>query len=434
MSLAKNDNVILQNEFLERQYSLDSVGVDSAVGAINAFLTNVAKGSLKKRSSRRGGRRKQKKDYTFDKTVYNVRTQLHYVKNLKHKYPHNRCIRDQYYSLKHMFEKEVKKHKVRLKEELLNQMNTFHDKDTRKYWDIFNKLRGGKNNTSKMVISADKWVNHYRSLYNKPLDYDNNILEELYSTERESTMQKQLDDDISDKEMYDAIKTIKTGKSPGPDAIINEMIKCGKFYLVPMLKKLFNHILHSECFPAEWKKGYIINIHKSGSMSDPNNYRGITLTSCLGKLFSIIMNARLVQYLNAENIYSDFQFGFRAEHRTTDSIYILNEIMSQYRKSNKKLYVAFIDFHKAFDKVWRAALLLKLMKLGIGGHFYRVIKSMYTDNLSAVRLDGVYSEYFECPLGVRQGDGLSPTLFNVFMNDVHSLFHDVGCHPAKYGE
>ena len=41
--------------------------------------------------------------------------------------------------------------------------------------------------------------------------------------------------------------------------------------------------------------------------------------------------------------------------------------MSQYRKSNKKLYVAFIDFHKAFDKVWRAALLLKLMKLGIGG-------------------------------------------------------------------
>ncbi len=96
-------------------------------------------------------------------------------------------------------------------------------------------------------------------------------------------------------------------------------------------------------------------------MSEPNNYRGITLSSCLGKLFSLIMNFRLVEYLNAHNIYSEYQFAFRKEHRTTNSVYIIDKVMSHYRSAKKKLYIGFIDFRKAFDKVWRSALMYKLL-------------------------------------------------------------------------
>ncbi len=97
-------------------------------------------------------------------------------------------------------------------------------------------------------------------------------------------------------------KISKIKKSPGPDGIINEMLKSGQFYLVPILNKLFNQILNSGYFPTLWKKSLITNIYKEGSISEPNNYRGITLSSCLGKLFSLIMNFRLVEYLNAHNI------------------------------------------------------------------------------------------------------------------------------------
>jgi hypothetical protein len=73
----------------------------------------------------------------------------------------------------------------------------------------------------------------------------------------------------------------------------------------------------------------------------------------------------------------------------------------------------FIDFQKAFDKVWRSALMYKLLNIGVGGRFYNILKSMYTDNVSAVKLNVEHTEYFNCPLGVHQGDGLRPTLFNL---------------------
>ena len=332
-----------------------------------------------------------------------------------------------------MYEKAVKNNKNISKQELLSKMNQFHDRDTKKYWELFNSLKNVKTNSSKSsAISADEWVQYYKKLYRVEPDMDKDIIDCLVHREFENECQIHLDSEISVKEMYDKIRKLKNNKSPGPDGIINEILKCGKFYLVPLIRKLFNLIMESGCFPSVWKKGFIINIHKSGTIVDPNNYRGITLSSSLGKLLSLILNERLVRYLNSKNIYSEYQFGFRSDHRTTDSIFIINEIMGKYRNSKKRLYLGFIDFRKAFDKIWRAALLLKLLKIGIGGQFYKVIKNMYTQNLSAVKLDGVHAEYFDCPLGVRQGDGLSPTLFNVFINDVQDLFNCEDCHPAKY--
>ena len=242
----------------------------------------------------------------FDEKSYNIRTQMHYVKTLKERYPNNREIREQYYIIKRMFEKAVRKNKTSIKEDLLNKMNNFHDKDTKKYWDIFNELRNVKKDNRASLISADEWLEYYTELYHKPLDMDNDIKVDLEDAENINSEKKQLDYEISDKEMYDMIGKLKHKKTPGPDGIINEMIKCGKFYLAPLIKKLFNHILTCGVFPSEWKKGFIINIHKAGSFTDPNNYRGITLSSCLGKMFSLILNARLVDYLNVDKIYSEF--------------------------------------------------------------------------------------------------------------------------------
>ena len=104
-------------------------------------------------------------------------------------------------------------------------------------------------------------------------------------------------------------------------------------------------------------------------MDDENNYRAITLNSCLGKMFCTILNQRLNPLLESENIFCKEQAGFRTNHRTTDHIFILKKIVRTYVSQNKHLYTCFVDFSKAFDSIWRKGLIEKLTKLGINGHF-----------------------------------------------------------------
>jgi hypothetical protein len=68
------------------------------------------------------------------------------------------------------------------------------------------------------------------------------------------------------------------------------MLKAGKETLRPYICKLFNTINKSECYPNIWSKGYIVPIYTKGEMEDPANYRGITISSCLGKLFATVVN------------------------------------------------------------------------------------------------------------------------------------------------
>ena len=121
--------------------------------------------------------------------------------------------------------------------------------------------------------------------------------------------------------------------------------------------------------------------------------------------------------------FSELQFGFRPNHRTTDSIFIFKTLINKYLSSyKKKIYVCFVDLRKAFDSIWRKALIYKLYSNGIGKKMTNIIKMMYKNTKSALKEDGMCSDYFEICRGVRQGDSLSPTLFNIYINDIAELF------------
>ena len=89
--------------------------------------------------------------------------------------------------------------------------------------------------------------------------------------------------------------------------------------------------------------------YKSGETKDLNNYRGITINSCLGKFFTLLLNSRLTNFLDSNNIIKPNQIGFRNSLSTAHRIFVLKTIIDSYSKDNKKLFVCFLDFKKAYD-------------------------------------------------------------------------------------
>ena len=119
---------------------------------------------------------------------------------------------------------------------------------------------------------------------------------------------------------------------------------------------------------------------------DCNNYRCLSLTSCLDKLFNLLLQNRLNNYMEAINLCNKFQAGFRPGYRTIDPIYAIKNILNKYlNKHNKRVYACCVEFSKAFDIVWRSGLYQKLLNLGIGGNFFKVVKYMYSNSKFAVK-------------------------------------------------
>ena len=233
---------------------------------------------------------------------------------------------------------------------------------------------------------------------------------------------------ITNEEIIEAIMHIKNEKSSGQDFILNEYIKASLETFLPIYNALFNIVLDTGVFPSDWNIGMISPIYKGkGNKQDPKNYRPITLLSCLGKVFTLILNNRLTKYLEENNLIEENQAGFRKNYSTMDHVLTLN-ILLEYMKTKKKtLYCGFIDLRKAYDLINRAMLFKKLEMFDVNGKFFNVILAMYQNTKSRLRCNNLYTTEFTCNIGIRQGENLSSMLFAMYMNDIESFLQDQNC-------
>ena len=129
-----------------------------------------------------------------------------------------------------------------------------------------------------------------------------------------------------------------------------------KFQLA--ILKRFNIILSSGIVPNIWNQGLITPIHKSGDKFDPNNYRGIFFNSNFRKILCIIINSRLVNFLNENNVLCKCQIGFLPNYRTTDHVFTLHTLIDNQTNQNKGKVSCFVDLKKSFwlNMPWGSAI------------------------------------------------------------------------------
>lgn len=295
------------------------------------------------------------------------------------------------------------------------------------FWKEVRKCR--RKQTVNNNISNESWFNHFSSLLNLNVEVDD-VTEQ--NVETESHFDETLDSDITLQEVCSALHKLKCRKAAGPDQVINEFLLASEQLVMPFLVKLFNCIFKKGIFPEKWTKSIIVPLHKKGDLNDPNNYRGISLLSCVGKIFTGVLNQRLMKWAEENTAITEAQAGFRRGRSTIDHIFTLHAIIEKQFANNTKLYVAFVDFYKAFDSVSHATLWSVLSRTGIRGRMLNALRGMYASVKSCVRCaGGELTDYFNCIQGLKQGCLCSPILFSYFINELATDIEKSGKHGVQ---
>jgi hypothetical protein len=273
-----------------------------------------------------------------------------------------------------------------------------------------------------------KWKEDFQGLYSgnssvRDTDFENFIQfrkDTIESNMRDPLWEENphLNRNFTMEEVTEAVLKCKNGKATGVDKIPNEVLKNDD--VIKALVHLFQLCLDSGKVPSLWLKSIISPIEKNRE-NDPRiplNYRGISLICCTAKIYSGLLNKRVVDYLDDKQIISDEQNGFRKDRSCRDHIFSLDAVVRSQVSANSSVFAAFIDFQKAFDCIDRDFLLYKILDNGINGKMYWAIKSLYNGNQACIKINNYLTDWFDCTFGVRQGDTLSPTLFSLYINDL----------------
>ena len=317
--------------------------------------------------------------------------------------------------------KAINKYRDKIKNEIYKQKVS----DPQKFWKIFKKK---EINDSNVKAEFEELVKHFKSVSYRDEQFKKCTGSCTSTDSRHFQNDNILNDPITDQEILASINKLKNNKSSGDDNIINEYIKESKNIFLATYVELFNNILFSGIYPSAWCTSIIVPIFKNkGDPTAATNYRPISLTSCLSKLFSSVLNERLKLYLQTENIIKDNQGAFMPGTSTTNHVFNLNCLLENAKKIKSKLFCAFLDLSAAYDNIWREGLFLKLLNNGINGPFVKLIKNMYENTKAYVRYNNTISNTFDCNIGIKQGCSLSCLLFAIYLNDLEDYLRINEC-------
>ena len=303
---------------------------------------------------------------------------------------------------------------------LLAKLLAIEEHKPTEFWNLVKKIKNWARSPNKVEnnIEPKEWLTHFQELLNEGEVAPDSFKLELHRLESEPMFSK-LDYRISVSELNKAMKRLNTKSAPGADKISGKHLCAGNIELrqvfILFLNKLFSHTFQ----PHTHSLNFLVPIFKKGEIWMPDNYRGIAVGSALAQIFELILLGRLEEEINEKHPISPNQIGFKKGHRTADHIFVLKTIIDKIVRNDKqKLFVAFIDFRKAYDKVTRTLLFLELQRIGMKGLFYHNIKKLNSVVSYLVKCHGGHLEAIHSKYRLKQGGVLSAILLNLYNDDI----------------
>ena len=340
--------------------------------------------------------------------------------------------KEKYKEMKVKAKKAVRKDKKKWFEETAGRMEAAAKVgNSRSLFEEVKKLTGEKRAEITKIQDKDKVVhtkqkeiveifsNYFDKLLNVKNEIKDDLVKKIKEQQHEDPTLIELGKTPTAEEVEKAIKKLKPRKAAGEDGIIAEALAWGGEKLWEEVTKLIQDIWEKEEVPEEWGGGLLVPIFKAGNKADADNYRGIALLNITGKVFTRILNGRLMTI--AERILLEQQSGFRKGRGTTDQIFCVRQMIEKHIEHQDPLYMAFIDLKKAYDSVSRSLLMSILRAEGLPEKLVVLIEKLYAKTSLKIRIKQEIGRGVDISTGVRQGCVISPVLFNLFLNFILKL-------------
>jgi len=349
-----------------------------------------------------------------------------------------------YKDLRSQADKAVKELKRRYWAKACEKLN---NNDVSEFWRNFKRLSGRSSKPRKLTINnsngekltenkdiADAFANHLKNVHriNQSPDFDENHFNNISTFIKQNNHLFKPKFNITEEEGDDNfliaphtptsllnILNKTRNSAPGEDKIPYLILKNLPNEALTYIASLYHNLLHCGYFPSLWKSAIGVMIPKPNKdLNNPSNYRPISLIRCLGKLFEKTIASPLIDHLIGNNIINKWQRAYLPGMEANEHVHRLTHEAYHALKNGWSTAAIFLDVEKAFDSVWQDGLRYKIYKLELPKKLTRILSSFLQDRQIAVRCEEIISDHVELLAGTPQGSVLSPTLFNIYVNDI----------------